>query len=127
MARYEVTARATSPHGLLLGERRLHNARVRCVTSDGSDRWTVVLRPRSRRGKPDGAWLVAQASVFELGIDPAAISQIDLHRVSRRGTRRTLIRSWSGPADPGPGTAGTREPRKPLPSPPHLHVALPLP
>jgi hypothetical protein len=61
-----------------------------------------------------------------LGIPATDVQQIDLHRLSRKG--RTLIRSWVSPSGPaGPGPAGVREPRKPLPDPPHLKAALDLP
>ena len=53
-----------------------------------------------------------------LGIPAAQVQQIDLLRLSRKG--RTLVRSWVGPDNPpGPEPAGDREPRNPLPTPPH--------
>jgi hypothetical protein len=89
-------------------------------------RIAVVLQHKSRSRKLDSAQHKTQRSLSMLGIPAADVQQVDLLRLSRKG--RTLVRSWVGPGGPaGPGPAGVREPRKPLPNPPHLKAALDLP
>lgn len=45
----------------------------------------------------------------------------------RRGRGRQLMGYFAGGAPGDDGTAGVREPRRPLPSPPSLHAEAPLP
>jgi hypothetical protein len=88
--------------------------------------WTEYIEMTLLAHFLDAAQHKAPRSLSMLGIPAADVQQIDLHRLSRKG--RTLVRSWVGPGGPGgPGPAGVREPRKPLPNPPHLKVALDLP
>lgn len=132
MARYEVIARAQVDRSsfstdyidmALLAhflDKGMHFRRIEDLP-DGQI--AVVLRHKSRSRKHDAAQHKAQRSLSMLGIPAADVQQIDLHRLSRKG--RTLIRSWVGPGGPaGPGPAGVREPRKPLPNPPRLKAAL---
>lgn len=130
MARYEVTARTRrSEHpGLALKARTLqtgmHLARVDALP-DGSA--AIVLQHRLRRGGPDREQLLTHRTLAALGIQAGAVERIDLHLLTRR-RGRTLVRSWPGPGRPeGPGNAGDREPRHPLPSPPSLQAEADLP
>lgn len=135
MSRYEVIARAQVDRRLFSTEyidiallahsldKGMHFQRIENLP-DGQI--AVVLQHKSRSREQDAAQLKARRSLAMLGIPAADVQQIDLHRLSRKG--RTLVRSWVGPGGPaGPGPAGVREPRKPLPNPPHLKAALDLP
>jgi hypothetical protein len=132
MARYEITARATAaglPPLAVLESQTLTPDSIRRaglrMTNSAPDELTFVLTP-PRHFPPEctgTACLAVQSGLRELGIHMAAFRQIDVHRVSRRGGRRTLIASWTWPGSSGgPGAAGVREPRKPLPNPPHLRA-----
>jgi hypothetical protein len=76
-------------------------------------------------GSTTGAALMANRSLAQLGIPATKVQQIDLIRLTRKG--RTLVRSWVGPGPTDPGSAGDREPRNPLPNPPHLKAERDLP
>jgi hypothetical protein len=135
MARYEVIARAqvdrrqsTSDYFTLAHlsgrlDRGMHLQRVEELP-DG--RVALVLQHKFSPRKQDEAALMANRTLAQLGIPAAQVSQVDLLRLSRKG--RTLVRSWIGPGNPpGPDTSGDREPRNPLPAPPHLNASLELP
>jgi hypothetical protein len=135
MARYEVVARAQigrhlpSPDSIdmTLKTHSLDKGmRFRRVDTLPDGQIAVVLQQRARPRRTDEVCAMAQRSLATLGVPAGSIYQLDLHRLSRKG--RTLVRSWVGPGGPaGPGPAGVREPRKPLPNPPHLRAALDLP
>ena len=135
MARYEVIARATvdprlsnaayidlALHSSTL-DKGMHLQRIESLP-DG--RVAIVLRQNLSPRKHDEAALMANRSLAQLGIPAAQVQRIDLIRLTRKGP--ALVRSWSGPGDPpGPDLSGDREPRNPLPSPPHLNASLDLP
>jgi hypothetical protein len=136
MARYEVIARAQVDRRLISTEYidmallahfldlGMHLQRIDNLPNG---QIAVVLQHRlCRTRKQNAAQHKAHHSLTMLGIPAADVQQIDLHRLSRKG--RTLVRSWVGQGEPdGPCPAGVREPRKPLPNPPHLMAALDLP
>jgi hypothetical protein len=135
MTRYEVIARAQVDRRLSTTEyidmallahfldKGMHFQRIENLPDD---QIAVVLQHKASSRKQDAARHKAHRSLALLGIPAADVRQIDLHRLSRKG--RTLVRSWVGPGGPaGPGPAGVREPRRPLPNPPHLKAALDLP
>jgi hypothetical protein len=135
MARYEVIARAKVDRRLsnstyidlaLMSQLLDKGMRLQRIEDLPDGRIAVVLQHNLSKRKHDAAAAMANRSLAQLGIPAAQVQQIDLHRLSRKG--RTLVRSWLGPDNPpGPGSAGDREPRKPLPNPPHLEVSLDLP
>jgi hypothetical protein len=133
MARYEVVARANvgrqlSPTESIEMALKAHaldkGMRFQRVENLPDGEIAVVLQRRLNHRKPDQAHLMARRSLATLGIPALKVQQIDLHRLGRGS--RTLVRSWVGPGydGGGPGTAGDREPRNPLPKPPHLRAAL---
>lgn len=136
MARYEVIARAqvgrqlcrTDTIDLIVKGRGLSEGmRFERVEPLPNGEIAVVLRRKLRARKPDQAHELTNRTLAVLGIPASQVRQIDMHRLTR-GKGRTLIRSWVNPADPGePGTAGDREPRNPLPNPPHLSAELDVP
>jgi hypothetical protein len=133
MARYEVIARAAVDRRLTnsaylelaLGsttlDRGMHLQRIEDLP-DG--RVAIVMHRNLSPRKHDEAALMANRSLAQLGIPAASVQQIDLLRLSRKG--RTLVRSWVGPGN-GPDPSGDREPRNPLPAPPHLNASVDLP
>lgn len=134
MARYEVTARTRQRLGgsghadlalkALALPTGMHLARVDALP-DGSA--AIVLQHRVRRGGPDREQLLTHRTLAALGVQAGTVERIDLHLLTRR-RGRTLVRSWPGPGGPeGPGNAGVREPRRPLPSPPALKAEADLP
>jgi hypothetical protein len=135
MARYEVIARAQVDRRLssteytdmaLLAHFLDKGMHLQRIDNLPNGQFAVVLQHKCRSRDQDAAQHKAHRSLTRLGIPAAGVQQIDLHRLSRKG--RTLVRSWVGPGGPdGPGPAGVREPRKPLPNPPHLRAALDLP
>jgi hypothetical protein len=135
MAHYEVIARAevdrrqsTSDYfTLALLSGRLDKGMHLCRIDDLPDgKVAIVLQHDFSPRKQDEAALMANRTLAQLGIPAAQIIQLDLLRLSRKG--RTLVRSWSGPGNPpGPDLSGDREPRNPLPTPPHLNASLELP
>lgn len=135
MARYEVIARAKVDHplspatyiDLALKSHSLDKGmRFQRIEDLPDEQIAIVLQRKLSRRKQDEAVLMANRSLAQLGIPAAQVRQIDLHRVSRHG--RVLVRSWLGPGGPsGPGTSGDREPRNPLPAPPHLKAGRDLP
>lgn len=135
MARYEVIARAqvdrrqstsdyfTMAHLSGRLDRGMHLQRVEELP-DG--RVALVLQHKFSPRKQDEAALMANRTLAQLGVPAAQVFQLDLLRLSRK--RRTLVRSWIGPGNPpGPDSSGDREPRNPLPAPPHLNASLELP
>jgi hypothetical protein len=135
MARYEVIARAivdrrqpTSAYftlAMLSGrlDKGMHLARIENLP-DG--KVALVLQHKFSPRKQDEAALMANRTLAQLGIPASQILQLDLLRLSRKGA--VLVRSWTGPGNPpGPDLSGDREPRKPLPTPPHLKASLDLP
>ncbi|WP_433019134.1 hypothetical protein [Kribbella sp. CA-294648] len=135
MARYEVIARAqldrrqsTSDYFTMahLSGRLDRGMHLRRVEELPDGRVALVLQHKFSPRKQDEAALMANRTLAQLGIPAAQVSQVDLLRLSRKG--RTLVRSWIGPANPpGPDPSGDREPRNPLPAPPHLNASLELP
>lgn len=135
MARYEITACAVAaglPPLTVLESQTLtpHSARLaglRRITESAPGELTFVFTP-PRYLHPDSAetaWMAVHYTLKELGIHRTAFRQIDVHCVSRLRGRRTLIRSWTHRGrNGGPGAAGVREPRTPLPNPPHLRAEL---
>ncbi|MFC0623035.1 hypothetical protein [Kribbella deserti] len=136
MARYEVIARAqvgrqlsrTDAIDLTLKGRTLQEGmRFERVEPLPNGEIAVVLKRSLNARKSDRAHELTQRSLAVLGIPASQVSRIDVHRLSRKNGR-ALVRSWSGPSGPtDPGTAGDREPRNPLPSPPYLQARLDLP
>jgi hypothetical protein len=135
MARYEVIARAQVDRRLsdsdylelaLRGHALDKGMHFRRIEDLPDNRIAIVLQHKLRPRKHDEAAMMANRSLAQLGIPAARVLQIDLIRMSRKG--RTLVRSWVGPNGPsGPDLSGDREPRTPLPTPPHLKAALDLP
>ncbi|TCN44573.1 hypothetical protein EV644_101290 [Kribbella orskensis] len=135
MARYEVIARAKVDRRLsnstyidlaLMSQLLDKGMRLQRIEDLPDGRIAVVLQHNLSKRKHDAAAGMANRSLAQLGIPAAQVQQIDLLRLTRKG--RTLVRSWVGPDNPpGPDSAGDREPRNPLPSPPHLEVSLDLP
>ena len=136
MARYEVIASAqvdrrqsTSDYftmaklsGRLDRGMHLQPGRETCPTAGSPS----ILRHKFSPRKQDEAALMANRTLAQLGIPATQVVQVDLLRLSRKG--RTLVRSWTGPGNPpGPDPSGDREPRNPLPAPPHLNASLELP
>lgn len=135
MARYEVIARAevdrrqsnSAYFNLAILSRRLdkgmHLQRIEDLP-DG--KVALVMQHKFSPRKQDEAALMANRTLAQLGIASSQVLQLDLVRLSRKGP--TLVRSWVGPGNPpGPDLSGDREPRNPLPNPPHLKAALELP
>ncbi|GAA1613750.1 hypothetical protein GCM10009789_79910 [Kribbella sancticallisti] len=135
MARYEVIARASVDRrlsdsaylDLALGCGKLDKGmRLQRIEDLPDGKVAIVLQSSLRPRKHDEAALMANRSLAQLGIPAASVHQIDLLRLSRNGP--TLVRSWVGPNNPpGPDLGGDREPRNPLPTPPHLNAALDIP
>ncbi|NEA31314.1 hypothetical protein [Streptomyces sp. SID13031] len=135
MARYEVIARAavdqhqsTSAYfTLAMLSGRLDNGMHLCRIEDLPDgRVALVLQHKFSPRKQDQAALMANRTLAQLGIPASQVLQLDLLRLSRKGP--VLVRSWTGPGNPpGPDLSGDREPRNPLPNPPHLNASLDLP
>lgn len=134
MARYEVIARAKLDQRLpnayidlaLLSSSLDKGMRLQRVEDLPDGQIAVVLQRNLSKRKQDDAALMANRSLAQLGIPATQVQQIDLFHLSRKGP--TLVRSWTGPNGPsGPDPAGDREPRNPLPNPPHLNAALDLP
>jgi hypothetical protein len=135
MARYEVIARATVDRrlptyaylDLALDSMTLDRGmRLQQIEDLPDGKVAIILRRNLSPRKQDQAALMANRSLAQLGIPAAKIQQIDLIRLSRKGP--TLVRSWRGPGNPpGPDLSGDREPRNPLPAPPHLNASLDLP
>ncbi|WP_020387192.1 hypothetical protein [Kribbella catacumbae] len=135
MARFEVIARAEVDRrqsnsayfnlAMLSGrlDKGMHLQRIEDLP-DG--KVALVMQHKFSPRKQDEAALMANRTLAQLGIAPSQVLQLDLLRLSRKG--RTLVRSWVGPGNPpGPDLSGDREPRNPLPTPPHLKAALDLP
>jgi hypothetical protein len=101
MARYELIAhnRAGQPHG-----------RPVFVTADSPGEAVMIGAPTLRR-------------VIERDHTHADLYAVYRHR---RVRGRRLVGAFS-PDGPEPGTAGVREPRRPLPSPPSLRAEAELP
>lgn len=133
MGQYEVVVRASerrrSGHDYVtlgLDSARLDRGmRLRRVDELPNGEIAIVLQHRLRPKQHDSARAMAGRSLAQLGIPVSQVHQIDLHRLSRKG--RTLVRSWRTGHPGGPGPAGDREPRNPLPNPPHLYAARDLP
>ena len=135
MARYEVIARAKVDRRLsnstyidlaLMSQLLDKGMRLQRIEDLPDGRIAIVLQHNLSKRKHDAAAEMANRSLAQLGIPAAQVQQIDLLRLSRKG--RTLVRSWVGPDNPpGPDPAGDREPRNPLPTPPHLKISLDLP
>ncbi|WP_328996260.1 hypothetical protein OG394_16565 [Kribbella sp. NBC_01245] len=136
MARYEVIARAqvgrqlcrTDAIDLTLKGRGLSEGmRFERVEPRPDGEIAIVLHRKFSSRNPDRANELTHRTLAVLGIPASQVRQIDVHRLAR-GKCPTLVRSWVNPADPGePGTAGDREPRNPLPNPPHLRAELDVP
>lgn len=134
MARYEVVARARVDRRLptQYSDRALKShsldkgMRFRRIENLPDGQLAIILQQKISPRRADAVHGMAHRSLAALGIPANSVQQLDLHRLSRKG--RTLVRSWVGPGGPaGPGPAGVREPRKPLPTPPHLRAALDIP
>ena len=135
MARYEVIARATVDTRLSNAayiDLALHSStldkgmRLQRIENLPDGRVAIVLRQNFSPRKHDAAEQMANRSLAQLGIPATQVQRIDLIRLTRKGP--ALVRSWSGPGNPpGPDPAGDREPRNPLPAPPHLNASLDLP
>lgn len=80
------------------------------------------LRERTRARSADAAVHRVASGLLDAGRPPGDLRVLQVRRLRRLGRSRLVV-PGGGPG-PDDGTAGVREPRRPLPAPPSLNVAL---